>query len=81
MQARPACVLSLGKAISLCLTCCHIVPSSLDYRESLERGVPRSLNDANINSKSNLPGTGVPKKTGHCLISCNVKAIKAIAMK
>jgi hypothetical protein len=24
---------------------------------------------------------GVPKKTGHCLISCNVKAIKAIAMK
>jgi hypothetical protein len=22
-----------------------------------------------------------PKKTGHCLISCNVKAIKAIAMK
>jgi hypothetical protein len=24
---------------------------------------------------------GVPKNTGHCLISCNVKAIKAIAMK
>ena len=24
---------------------------------------------------------GVPKKTGHCLISCNVKAIKDIAMK
>jgi hypothetical protein len=24
---------------------------------------------------------GVPKKTGHCLISCNVKATKAIAMK
>jgi hypothetical protein len=22
-----------------------------------------------------------PQKTGHCLISCNVKAIKAIAMK
>jgi hypothetical protein len=25
--------------------------------------------------------TGCPQKTGHCLISCNVKAIKAIAMK
>ena len=25
--------------------------------------------------------TGCPKNTGHCLISCNVKAIKAIAMK
>jgi hypothetical protein len=24
---------------------------------------------------------GVPQKTGHCLISCNVKAIQAIAMK
>jgi hypothetical protein len=24
---------------------------------------------------------GVPKKTGHSLISCNVKAIEAIAMK
>ena len=33
----------------------------------------------NLPYMRNLPG--VPKKTGHCLISCNVKAIKAIAMK
>jgi hypothetical protein len=30
-------------------------------------------------NKRVLPG--VPEKTGHCLISCNVKAVKAIAMK
>ena len=30
-------------------------------------------------NKRVLPG--VPEKTGHCLISCNVKAIKAIEMK
>ena len=29
--------------------------------------------------RKQLPG--VPPKTGHCLISCNLKAIKAVAMK
>jgi hypothetical protein len=55
--------------------------SVLDIIEEQTAKVRQNLLTFGVLVFISLYSYGVSQKTGHCLISCDVKAIKAIAMK